>query len=316
MCTLWPVQDQNHEGVEAVFASRLRETREAAGLSQARLAALVAKRSGIELDPTAITRIERGQRKIGLEEAQAIASALDVTLEYLCRPGPVPASTLLERRLVQAEAMLEHYQAMTVTAERGRNEAESYVAEARAELSAAREAEERTTVRQIADVPGEVIVSLHDYDAKIGKTVIHVYGDIREVAKTLSAGRPVVFDLRGTADQDPGRAIRSAGLAAEDLQRSISWIGDKVFRLDPSPLRPEPDPPMSYLRRVPDLSEYTKPSPGKLAYYRALCDISQELFGRRNPENTTEFEQVIAEAEKRGIRPPDERPAHSGKGDA
>lgn len=76
-------QDQR---AEAVFARRMRQVREAAKMSQTRLAELLAER-GIKIDPTSITRIEKGARGVRLEEAVAIAEALGVPLEELLLPG-------------------------------------------------------------------------------------------------------------------------------------------------------------------------------------------------------------------------------------
>lgn len=59
------------------FRKRLRQFREEAGLSQAVLA------SKVGLDPTAITKIERGNRAISLDEACALAIALGRTLSEM-----------------------------------------------------------------------------------------------------------------------------------------------------------------------------------------------------------------------------------------
>jgi transcriptional regulator with XRE-family HTH domain len=58
-----------------VFAARLRDMREARGLSQAELAQL-ATEQGCELDRAAVLRIENGKRRLALDEAVALAWAL------------------------------------------------------------------------------------------------------------------------------------------------------------------------------------------------------------------------------------------------
>jgi transcriptional regulator with XRE-family HTH domain len=69
--------------IETVARLRMAARRNLLGLSQAQLAARVGG-----MDGTAVTRIERGQRRIRLNEAAEIAGALGVDLAYLV--GPVP----------------------------------------------------------------------------------------------------------------------------------------------------------------------------------------------------------------------------------
>lgn len=61
---------------EVAFGARLRELRNAQGMTQAGLAGLAAARFGLTLDPSAIARLEKGQRAIRLNEAAALAVAL------------------------------------------------------------------------------------------------------------------------------------------------------------------------------------------------------------------------------------------------
>src|SRR5579859_4458083 len=156
------MQARDQVDAEAVFASRLRDTREAAGLSQARFAALLAEQSGIDLDPTAITRVERGQRRIGLGEAQAMAGVLGVTLEYLSKAGPAPVATRLERHMMEAKAMLAHYEEMATTAAAGAAEAAALIAELEARLDAAQRAD-KDGVQQLTGHREPVIVGAAEY---------------------------------------------------------------------------------------------------------------------------------------------------------
>lgn len=66
--------------------TRLREFREERNWSQRRLAEVL-RANGLKLDPSAITRIERGQRDVKLHEATALAAALRVKLDQLVRHG-------------------------------------------------------------------------------------------------------------------------------------------------------------------------------------------------------------------------------------
>jgi ribosome-binding protein aMBF1 (putative translation factor) len=67
---------------EQVFAKRMRQVRERRGWSQAKLADWM-RTYGVDLHSTAITRIERGERSISLNEASAVAAALGVLLVEL-----------------------------------------------------------------------------------------------------------------------------------------------------------------------------------------------------------------------------------------
>jgi transcriptional regulator with XRE-family HTH domain len=78
---------------EEVFARRTRELREQEEIPQTVLAERL-DIHGIKLDGTAITRIERGTRAIRLNEAVAIAAALDVSLDAMLHPGPSPEDAL------------------------------------------------------------------------------------------------------------------------------------------------------------------------------------------------------------------------------
>lgn len=68
------------EDVNRQFGDAMRSVREVRGLSQRQLAELL-DAAGMKLDPSAITRMERGTRDIKLAEAIAIAKVLDFSLE-------------------------------------------------------------------------------------------------------------------------------------------------------------------------------------------------------------------------------------------
>lgn len=71
-----------------IFARRLRQEREHRGFSQAELARRVASVLGTNVDPTAVTRIEQQARAVRLDEAVAMASALEVPLNLLLVEDP------------------------------------------------------------------------------------------------------------------------------------------------------------------------------------------------------------------------------------
>ncbi|MCC8909457.1 helix-turn-helix domain-containing protein [Curtobacterium sp. GD1] len=70
------------EQIDQTFASAVRETRTRLGVSQDRLAAEVTKR-GYSFHVTTVGKIERGDRRVTVGEAVALADALDVSLESL-----------------------------------------------------------------------------------------------------------------------------------------------------------------------------------------------------------------------------------------
>lgn len=71
------------KSVSSAFGERIRDARKARdNMSQRALAEAVAK-FGLQLDPSAITRIERGERSVKVDEAVAIAAALETTVGFL-----------------------------------------------------------------------------------------------------------------------------------------------------------------------------------------------------------------------------------------
>lgn len=94
----------------AIFIRRLREERERAGLSQNALARLMSDRLAARIDPTTITRMEKGERAVKLDDAVAAAGALGLPLsELLSVTGSDLDSQLQEAHfeLANAEAALE-----------------------------------------------------------------------------------------------------------------------------------------------------------------------------------------------------------------
>lgn len=108
---------------EQAFSERLRQYREASGMSQAALAKQVG------LDPTAITKTEKGSRSIRLDEAVAIAGALRRTLTQMITPTKWDAQAALENCLQhideldqQAEAMRGERETLLKSAEEWRRQ--------------------------------------------------------------------------------------------------------------------------------------------------------------------------------------------------
>ncbi|UOX85319.1 helix-turn-helix transcriptional regulator [Amycolatopsis sp. FBCC-B4732] len=89
---------------ERTFISRMREIRKEQDISQAALARRLIDH-GVELDASAITRIERGARVIRFGEAVAIAAALGTTLLEMSRFSSIEEQIEeAERDLAEAKA--------------------------------------------------------------------------------------------------------------------------------------------------------------------------------------------------------------------
>jgi transcriptional regulator with XRE-family HTH domain len=75
--------------VDELFGQRVRERREAAGWSQARLGDELAKydRDGKGLSQSAVARVEAGQRGVTIAEGRLFARALGATLDSLIVPN-------------------------------------------------------------------------------------------------------------------------------------------------------------------------------------------------------------------------------------
>lgn len=72
--------------IERVFGRRVREVREAVGLSQAQLAKELVKR-GVKLSPSQVAKVERGERPTNVAEAWALKVALKVEMGWLFGEG-------------------------------------------------------------------------------------------------------------------------------------------------------------------------------------------------------------------------------------
>lgn len=85
------------------FARRLRSERERLGVTQTALARRIARILNQNVDPSVVNRIEQGTRAVRLDEAVAVAEALDVSLTALVYSDPGEA---FDDRIVQAADQL------------------------------------------------------------------------------------------------------------------------------------------------------------------------------------------------------------------
>ena len=90
-----PDESGADERFSRLFGDNVRRARAIKGWSQRRLAEALDVR-GVKLDPSAVTRIERGVREVKLREAAAIAQCLGVDIQELMTPaGPEPLALVL-----------------------------------------------------------------------------------------------------------------------------------------------------------------------------------------------------------------------------
>ncbi len=104
----------NVSNVRSTFASRVRQVREGRGWSQEELARRLGE-LGLRLDPTAITRMERGERSVRVEEAVVLAQALGLPLDELLQP-------LDEIGLEHVRGLMKRYGSLSATLTRAQEE--------------------------------------------------------------------------------------------------------------------------------------------------------------------------------------------------
>jgi transcriptional regulator with XRE-family HTH domain len=85
--------------VSETFQERLAAARTARGWSQERLAAILDEVYGYPIHPTALSRIEKGTRKVTIDDLIAISAALDVAPLHLLFPIEEAGSVALTPRL-------------------------------------------------------------------------------------------------------------------------------------------------------------------------------------------------------------------------
>lgn len=112
-----------HDSPGEIFARRLRETRQAADITQAGLASRLSAAMGTPVADTMITKIEGGSRSVSIDEAMHMAEILDAPLSTLVSElDPVEArlkelhQQLKYQQVRTDEAEAELRQAMTATA--------------------------------------------------------------------------------------------------------------------------------------------------------------------------------------------------------
>ena len=81
-----------------IFIRSMREIRKSEQITQVDLAARISEALGYAIDGSGITRIEKGQRPLRLDEAAAIAMALGLRLQDM-----LPSELTLEEQIAELE---------------------------------------------------------------------------------------------------------------------------------------------------------------------------------------------------------------------
>jgi transcriptional regulator with XRE-family HTH domain len=104
---VWNVQQPASTDIvreeDVAFGTRLAEARQKAGISQRALAGAMGER-GLSIDPSAITRIEKGERSVRLGEVRLMSEVLGISLNALLN-GDDPRSEIEVLREEANEAM-------------------------------------------------------------------------------------------------------------------------------------------------------------------------------------------------------------------
>lgn len=92
---------------ESIFGAQVRGAREARNWTQEQLRKALLTASGIDLSPTAMTRLEQGKRPIRLNEVAALAEVLDISLDRYSGPAAQVSRQEYERALSDLAEMTD-----------------------------------------------------------------------------------------------------------------------------------------------------------------------------------------------------------------
>lgn len=178
----------------------VREARERLGITQRQLADRLEEVAGWRVDPTAITRIEKGERELRVSQVQALAKALDAT----------PSEFFYDESMAIAEV---------------REELHGCLRRARRDVARALEIVSEMPARTKHE-PGLLVESgLRDVDPE--DYAAYVLRQVRAWARSSEAERARVFEGADTADV---RAIPAALL--DDLVDIIVEIEPGKYAVD------------------------------------------------------------------------------------
>lgn len=100
----WTRLERPNPGTAQHFAHNTRRRREQLGLSQEGVVRTMRQAGWKDFNAMALSRIEKGARRVGVDEALAIASILEVDLMWLVSPSP---TAVLAEQVFDARRMYE-----------------------------------------------------------------------------------------------------------------------------------------------------------------------------------------------------------------
>jgi transcriptional regulator with XRE-family HTH domain len=168
---------------EHLFAAAAREARRARNMSQTALAEALAQ-FGIELDATAITRIERRTRTIRLAEAVAIGSILGISLDALA------AGPQLERRIRAAQSRVSQAEAELANATHHRDEARRDLEELHERLN-----RRDRMLGEITGLMNESTALAHRIETESGESRIELANQMISLIERVNEVRKALMDI-------------------------------------------------------------------------------------------------------------------------
>ncbi len=266
--------DETPELTEERFAANLRAIREAAGMSQGRLADEMAAR-GWPWRQQTVTRVETGRRMVRLGEAKAVAEILETSLDRLTQPtGEMRVVELLSEWTHQARSAWLAIKESTVQLLNAKGNLRIHPAVADAEPASERVLEAVRGARHMQQLTpeGAVVQGV----AEVARSAVFAAGragldgsvtieprsivDAGKIAVALRGGEAVVIDFTGTRDEEIQRLQDFINGAVGVRGGSVERLGDLRYRAMPALLNPRElgvsTPPPTYT--PPDVRGYEK----------------------------------------------------------
>lgn len=244
--------DETPELTEERFAANLRAVREAAGMSQGRLAEEMTAR-GWPWHQQTVTRVENGRRMVRLGEAKAVAEILETSLDRLTQPtGEMRVIELLSEWTHQARTAWLAIKESTVRLLNAKGNLRSHPAVAGAEPASERVLEALLDARHVQQLTpeGAVVQGV----AEMARSAVFAAGragldgsltieprgivDAGQIAVALRGGEVVVIDFMGTEDEEIQRLQDFINGAVGVRGGSVERLADRRYRVIPALLNP------------------------------------------------------------------------------
>lgn len=170
------------DGVEELFANRMRQRREQLGISTRAFAEKM-REQGFDWHHTTVQRTEQAKRPIRLAEASSVAALLETDLGYLIAPISEPVEEVPEIRpemLAQAEEEYEQLRAQL--AEARAEERAAAIRLQQAQETAHMASQEHSVARAVMDSASARMGQLERHLAEQTKLVTIIRNSLQEAA--------------------------------------------------------------------------------------------------------------------------------------